>query len=36
MGELANRDAHYQSMMVRFAARKTGEIEAAMGYELTV
>jgi len=36
MGELANRDAHYQCMIARFAVRKAGEIEAAMGYELTV
>src|SRR3954470_19134788 len=35
-GEVANRDAHYQRMMARCAVRKTGEIEAAMGYELTV
>jgi hypothetical protein len=36
MVERANRDAHYQCMMARFAVRKAGEIQAAMGYELTV
>ena len=34
-GDFPNLDAHYKRMMVRPAVRKTCEIEAALGYELT-